>query len=249
MLLELHGVRKSFGAVDALDGVDFAIDQGEVVGLVGDNGAGKSTLVKIIAGAHKPDAGRIEFDGQEVQLSSPSDSTALGIHTVYQDLALCDNLDVVANLFLGHEPAKGFAPAALQVVSEDAMERLAIDTLADLRVTTLRSPRLLVGSLSGGQRQAIAIARAVVRAARVIVLDEPTAALGVAQVTQVRRLIGELRDRQSAVLLISHNLEDVFATADRICVLRLGRNAGEFVVESTTKDEVVRAITSGVATP
>jgi D-xylose transport system ATP-binding protein len=247
MLLELHGIRKSFGAVDALAGVDFAIDRGEVVGLVGDNGAGKSTLVKIIAGVHRPDAGRIEFDGKEVQLSSPGDSTALGIHTVYQDLALCDNLDVVANLFLGHELVQGVGPSPLQVVSEDAMERLAIDTLTDLRVTTLRSTRLLVGSLSGGQRQAIAIARAVVRTASLIVLDEPTAALGVAQAAQVRRLITELRERQSGVLLISHNLEDVFETADRVCVLRLGRNAGDFPVAGTTKDEVVRAITSGHA--
>jgi D-xylose transport system ATP-binding protein len=249
MLLELHDIGKSFGAVDALIGVDFSIDRGEVVGLVGDNGAGKSTLVKIIAGAHKPDAGRIEFDGEEVQLSSPADATALGIQTVYQDLALCDNLDVVANLFLGHELVSEFGPSALRFVSEDAMERFAIDTLSDLKVTTLKSPRLLVGQLSGGQRQAIAIARAVLRSAGLIVLDEPTAALGVAQAAQVRRLIGELRDRQSAVVLISHNLEDVFATADRICVLRLGRNAGEFAVGSTTKDEVVRAITSGTVSP
>jgi D-xylose transport system ATP-binding protein len=245
MLLELHDIRKSFGAVDALGGVDFSIDRGEIVGLVGDNGAGKSTLVKVISGAHRPDGGRIEFDGQEVQLSSPGDATALGIQTVYQDLALCDNLDVVANLFLGHELVGELGPSALRFVSEDAMERLTIDTLADLRVTTLRSPRLLVGQLSGGQRQAIAIARAVLRSASLIVLDEPTAALGVAQAAQVRRLIGELRERQSAVVLISHNLEDVFATADRICVLRLGRNAGEFLVADTTKDEVVRAITSG----
>src|SRR4051794_11656905 len=192
MLLELHGIRKSFGAVDALAGVDFAIDRGEVVGLVGDNGAGKSTLVKIIAGVHRPDAGRIEFDGEDVQLSSPADSSALGIQTVYQDLALCDNLDVVSNLFLGHELVNGVGLPLLQAMSEDAMERFAIDTLTDLRVTTLRSTRLLVGTLSGGQRQAIAIARAVLRTASLIVLDEPTAALGVAQAAQVKRLISEL---------------------------------------------------------
>jgi D-xylose transport system ATP-binding protein len=245
MLLELRDIHKSFGAVHALAGVDFSIDRGEVVGLVGDNGAGKSTLVKVISGAHQPDGGRMSFEGREVELSSPGDATALGIQTVYQDLALCDNLDVVANLFLGHELAGSLGPSALGFVSEDAMERITIDTLADLRVTTLRSPRLLVGQLSGGQRQAIAIARAVLRSASLIVLDEPTAALGVAQAAQVRRLIGELRERQSAVVLISHNLEDVFATADRICVFRLGRNAGEFSVGNTTKDEVVRAITSG----
>jgi D-xylose transport system ATP-binding protein len=245
MLLELHGIRKSFGPVDALAGVDFAIDRGEVVGLVGDNGAGKSTLVKVIAGVHKPDAGTIQVEGEEVQLSSPADSSALGIQTVYQDLALCDNLDVVSNLFLGHELVNRVGPPLTRVMSEDAMERFAIDTLADLRVTTLRSTRLLVGTLSGGQRQAIAIARAVLRTASLIVLDEPTAALGVAQAAQVKRLIRELRDRQSAVLLISHNLEDVFDAADRICVLRLGRNAGNFTVPGTTKDDVVRAITSG----
>jgi D-xylose transport system ATP-binding protein len=245
LLLELNGIRKSFGPVDALAGVDFAIDRGEVVGLVGDNGAGKSTLAKIVAGAHRPDAGTIVFDGREVRLDSPGDSAALGIQTVYQDLALCDNLDVVANLFLGHERVRGRGPYGLRVISEDAMERFAIDTLSELRVTTLSSTRLPVGSLSGGQRQAIAIARAVLRQANLIVLDEPTAALGVAQAAQVRRLIADLRDRQSAVILISHNLEDVFATADRICVLRLGRNAGDFTVRETTTDEVVRAITSG----
>ena len=247
MLLELRGIRKSFGPVDALAGVDFEIDRGEVVGLVGDNGAGKSTLVKVIAGVHRPDAGTIEYEGKEVQLSSPADSSALGIQTVYQDLALCDNLDVVSNLFLGHELVNGVGLPLLRAMSEDAMERFAIDTLTDLRVTTLRSPRLLVGTLSGGQRQAIAIARAVLRTASLIVLDEPTAALGVAQAAQVKRLISELRDRESGVLLISHNLEDVFETADRICVLRLGRNVGNFTVGDTTKDEVVRAITSGPA--
>jgi D-xylose transport system ATP-binding protein len=247
MLLELRGIRKSFGPVNALAGVDFEIDRGEVVGLVGDNGAGKSTLVKVIAGVHRADAGTIEYEGKEVQLSSPADSSALGIQTVYQDLALCDNLDVVSNLFLGHELVNGVGLPLLQAMSEDAMERFAIDTLTDLRVTTLRSTRLLVGTLSGGQRQAIAIARAVLRTASLIVLDEPTAALGVAQAAQVKRLISELRERESGVLLISHNLEDVFETADRICVLRHGRNVGNFTVGDTTKDEVVRAITFGLA--
>jgi D-xylose transport system ATP-binding protein len=238
-------MRKSFGAVEALAGVRFSIDRGEVVGLVGDNGAGKSTLVKIISGVQRPDEGEIRFDGEPISIHSPSDAAGRGIQAVYQDLALCDNLDVVANLFLGHETVSGRGPFELRQLSEDAMERFAIDTLADLRVTTLRSTRALVGTLSGGQRQAIAIARAVLRAGALILLDEPTAALGVAQVAQVRRLIGELKERKSAVLLISHNLEDVFATADRICVLRQGRNAGFFETASTSKDEVVAAITSG----
>ena len=247
MLLELTNISKAFGAVEALASVDFTIERGEVVGLVGDNGAGKTTLIKIIAGAIRPDQGTIKFEDTPISLSSPSDAAQRGIHTVYQDLALCDNLDVVANLFLGHEVARGRGPFELRHLSEDEMEVAALEILAGLKVTTLRSTRVSVGSLSGGQRQAIAIARAVLRAADLIMLDEPTAALGVAQVAQVRRIIDELRDRNSAVLLISHNLEDIFATADRICVLRLGRNAGVFETKATSTREIVHAITSGSA--
>lgn len=245
MLLELRNIRKTFGAVEALAGVDFALERGEVVGLVGDNGAGKSTLVKVIAGAVRPDEGSMRFADVDVTSNSPSEAAERGIHTVYQDLALCDNLDVVANLFLGHEMVRGRLPYELRHLSEDEMEVRALEILAGLKVTTLRSVRVGVGSLSGGQRQAIAIARAVLRAADLIMLDEPTAALGVAQVAQVRRIIGELRERDSAVLLISHNLEDVFATADRICVLRHGRNAGVFETKATSRQEIVAAITSG----
>ncbi len=246
MLLELTNISKAFGPVEALSDVDFGIERGEVVGLVGDNGAGKSTLIKIIAGAFRADKGTIRFDDETATFSSPSEAARRGIHTVYQDLALCDNLDVVTNLFLGREIVSGRGPYELRHLSEDKMEGIALDILAGLKVTTLRSLRVGVGSLSGGQRQAIAIARAVLRAADLIMLDEPTAALGVAQVAQVRRIIHELRERNSAVLLISHNLEDIFATADRICVLRLGRNAGVFDTKATSTKEIVAAITSGV---
>jgi D-xylose transport system ATP-binding protein len=247
MLLELTNISKAFGPVQALRDVNLRIERGEVVALVGDNGAGKSTLIKIISGAHRPDTGSIAMDGEVANIRLPSDAAARGIETVYQDLSLCDNLDVVANLFLGHEATRGPGPFELRHLSEDAMEMRALGILAELKVTTLRSPRVLVGTLSGGQRQAVAIARAVLRAANLIILDEPTAALGVAQVAQVRRIIGELRGRNSAVLLISHNLEDVFATADRIYVLRLGQIVGDFDTKATSTAEVVSAITSGVA--
>jgi D-xylose transport system ATP-binding protein len=247
MLLELTNISKAFGPVQALKDVNLRIDRGEVVALVGDNGAGKSTLIKIISGAHRPDTGSIAMDGEVVNIRLPSDAATRGIETVYQDLSLCDNLDVVANLFLGHEATRGRGPFKLRHLSEDAMEARTLRILAELKVTTLRSPRVLVGSLSGGQRQAVAIARAVLRAANLIILDEPTAALGVAQVAQVRRIIGELKGRNSAVLLISHNLDDVFATADRVCVLRLGQNVGDFDTKTTSTAEVVSAITSGTA--
>jgi len=248
MLLELTNISKAFGPVQALKDVNLRIERGEVVALVGDNGAGKSTLIKIISGAHRPDAGSIAMDGEVANIRLPSDAAARGIETVYQDLSLCDNLDVVANLFLGHEATRGRGPFELRHLSEDDMEARALRILAELKVTTLRSPRVLVGTLSGGQRQAVAIARAVLRAANLIILDEPTAALGVAQVAQVRRIISELRGRNSAVLLISHNLDDVFATADRIYVLRLGQNVGDFDTKATSTAEVVSAITSGAAT-
>ncbi len=245
-LLELKGVSKRFGPVQALDRVDFAVGPGEVVGLVGDNGAGKSTLVKTIAGIHESDAGSISFDGREASISRPQDATELGIATVYQDLALCDNLDVVANLFLGREEV---APGPGQVsrqLDEAKMEHQTGELLSNLAVT-IPSLRSEVGTLSGGQRQQVAVARSLLGEPRVVLLDEPTAALGVAQTAQVLNLIRRLRERELGVVVISHNLVDVFEVADRIVVLRLGRNAGEFDAEATTEEHIVSAITGAGA--
>ena len=241
-LLELEGVSKRFGPVQALDRVDFAVHGGEVVGLVGDNGAGKSTLVKAIAGIHGADEGRIRFNGREIKVSRPQDATQLGIATVYQDLALCDNLDVVANIFLGHEEiSPGLAQASRQL-DESKMEHRAGELLSSLAVT-IPSLRTEVGTLSGGQRQQVAVARSLLGEPRVVLLDEPTAALGVPQTKQVLELIGRLRERGLGVVVISHNLSNVFEVADRIVVLRLGRTAGDFPAEDTTEEHVVAAIT------
>jgi D-xylose transport system ATP-binding protein len=241
-LLELEGVSKRFGPVQALDQVDFAVHPGEVVGLVGDNGAGKSTLVKTIAGIHGADDGTIRFDGAEVSIGKPQDATALGIATVYQDLALCDNLDVVANLFLGREEVSPGAGAISRQLDEARMEQTTEELLSNLAVT-IPSLRSEVGTLSGGQRQQVAVARSLLGEPRVVLLDEPTAALGVAQTTQVLNLIRRLRERDLGVVVISHNLVDVFEVADRIFVLRLGKAAGEFEAEATTEEHVVAAIT------
>jgi D-xylose transport system ATP-binding protein len=239
-LLEIKGVSKSFGAVEALSKVDFRANVGEVMALVGDNGAGKSTLIKGIAGIYPFDSGEIRFDGKPVTLHSPRDSSALGIEVVYQDLALADNLDVVANMFLGRESTGAFF-----AMDELSMEKTAIETLSSLSVTTLRSVRQPVAGLSGGQRQAIAVAKAVMWNSKLVILDEPTAALGVAQTRQVLDLVRRLAERGLAVILISHNLHDVFEVADRITVLRLGRNVGELVAKDTTQELVVHAITAG----
>src|SRR3954453_6873602 len=241
-LLELEGVSKRFGPVQALDRVDFAVHAGEVIGLVGDNGAGKSTLVKAIAGIHSPDQGTIRFEGEEVRIKGPQDATELGIATVYQDLALCDNLDVVANLFLGRErgPA-GPGPVSRQL-DEVKMEHETADLLSNLAVT-IPSLRSEVGTLSGGQRQQVAVARSLLGEPKVGMLDEPTAALGVPQTKQVLELIRRLRERDLGVVVISHNLVDVFAICDRVFVLRLGRAAGEFKAEEATEEHVVAAIT------
>jgi D-xylose transport system ATP-binding protein len=225
-----------------LDRVDLAVHAGEVIGLVGDNGAGKSTLVKTIAGIHSADAGKIRFDGEEVSISKPQDSTALGIATVYQDLALCDNLDVVANLFLGKEEISPGLGTVSRQLDEVRMEHQTADLLSNLAVT-IPSLRSEVGTLSGGQRQQVAVARSLLGEPKVVLLDEPTAALGVAQTAQVLDLIRRLRERDLGVVVISHNLVDVFQIADRIVVLRLGRNAGEFDAEATTEEHVVSAIT------
>jgi D-xylose transport system ATP-binding protein len=239
-LLELRGISKAFGAVQALAAVDFEVFPAEVVALVGDNGAGKSTLIKIIAGTYRTDEGRYTFDGQPVNVRGPRSVSDLGIATVYQDLALCDNLDVVANLYLGREEEVGSGP--LGIVDEVPMERRAIEVLRGLSVK-IPSVRTQVASLSGGQRQSVAVARAVMGDARVVQLDEPTAALGVAQTRQVLDLIMRLRERGLGVVVISHNLADVFEVADRIIVLRLGRRVASFAAHKVPREEVVAAIT------
>ncbi|HEX6480785.1 MAG TPA: ATP-binding cassette domain-containing protein [Ktedonobacteraceae bacterium] len=235
--LRLVGINKSFGAVRALTDVSFEVYPNEVVGLVGDNGAGKSTLIKVIAGVGPADSGEIFVEGQPVKITSPQVATRLGIETVYQDLALCDNLDVVANLFLGREEHN-----SLRALKEVDMERRGLDVLRSLEVK-IPSVRSLVASLSGGQRQSIAVSKTILRNARVVLLDEPTAALGVAQTRQVLNMIRRLRDQGLAVVVISHNLADVFEVVDRVIVLRLGRRVATFELKSTTPEQVVAAIT------
>ena len=247
--LKVSGIHKHFGGVHALKGVDFEVARGEVMALVGDNGAGKSTLMKILAGAHIADEGAFSMDGRPVSISSPHDATDLGIQIVYQDLALCENLDVSANLSLGSEPVKkgwGFLPRALRPIDELEMEIKAQKAIDRLEVRTLHSTRALVGSLSGGQRQAIAIARAVGAESTVVMLDEPTAALGVAQTRQVQNVVRRLRDTNHAVVYISHNMRDIFKISDRICVLRHGRNVATWRTQDTTPDEIVIAMTRGL---
>jgi D-xylose transport system ATP-binding protein len=241
--LELRAVSKSFGSVHALRGVDFEVRAGEVMALVGDNGAGKSTLIKCVAGIYSIDSGQVLFDGKPVSISGPKDAAKLGIEVVYQDLALCDNLDVVQNMYLGRE-AHNF----LQVLNESVMEHRTAETLKTLAVTTIRSIRQPVATLSGGQRQSVAVARAVMWNSKLVILDEPTAALGVAQTEQVLALVKRLGEQGIAVILISHNLHDIFEVADRITVLRLGRNAGFFERAQATQEEVVHAITAGKPT-
>ena len=245
-LLSLKGVSKRFGAVQALSDVYFDVKAGEVVGLVGDNGAGKSTLVKTISGIYSPDEGEFTFDGQPVTVSGPQDATALGIATVYQDLALCDNLDVVANLFLGREVIAGGPGGVVQTLDETAMEHQSHELLKNFAVT-IPSVRSEVGGLSGGQRQQVAVARSLLGEPKVVLLDEPTAALGVPQTAQVLALIKRLRERGLAVVVISHNLGDVFEVADRVFVMRLGQPAGDFRVADTNRDEIVAAITGSSA--
>jgi D-xylose transport system ATP-binding protein len=241
-LLSLKDVHKRFGAVQALGGVDFEVRAGEVVGLVGDNGAGKSTLVKTIAGIYSPDQGEFRFDGRPVSISTPQDATELGIATVYQDLALCDNLDVVANLFLGREEMAGGTARVSRQIDEVGMEHRSHELLENLAVT-IPSVRSEVGTLSGGQRQQVAVARSLLGEPKLVLLDEPTAALGVPQTAQVLALIKRLRERSLGVVVISHNLTDVFEVCDRVFVMRLGREAGDYKVSETTNEEIVGAIT------
>ena len=238
--LETRGIFKSFGSVEALADVDFEVRSGEVMALVGDNGAGKSTLIKCIAGINTIDQGAVFFEGNEVTIHSPKEAARLGIEIVYQDLALCDNLDVVGNMYLGRE-----VHDIIGRLREAIMEARTAETLKSLSVTTIKSIRQPVATLSGGQRQSVAIGRAVMWNSRVVILDEPTAALGVAQTRQVLDLVRRLAEQGLAVVVISHNLHDIFEVADRITVLRLGRNAALFEREKTTEQEVVHAITAG----
>jgi D-xylose transport system ATP-binding protein len=240
-LLRCVGVSKSFGAVQAIYRVDFEVRAGEVMALVGDNGAGKSTLIKGIVGIYPFDEGELYFEGRPVRISSPKDATEVGIEVVYQDLALADNLDVVANMYLGREQVRNGV-----VLDEIAMEQQAKDVLESLSVTTLRSVRQKVAGLSGGQRQAVAVAKSIMFGdSKMVILDEPTAALGVAQTRQVLDLVQRLADQGYAVVIISHNLHDVFEVADRITVLRLGQQVAVLDRDATNQQEVVEAITAG----
>jgi D-xylose transport system ATP-binding protein len=240
-ILELKGVSKSFGAVQALYEVDFHVSAGEVMALVGDNGAGKSTLIKCVAGIYSIDSGEIIFEGERVNIHGPKDAARLGIEIVYQDLALAANPDVVQNMFLGREEVAGL----LRALDELTMEKRANDTLASLSVTTINSVRQTVAGLSGGQRQSVAVAKAVMWNSRVVILDEPTAALGVAQTRQVLDLVRRLGEQGLAVVLVSHNLHDIFEVADNITVLRLGQNVAEYKRSEVTQTQVVEAITAG----
>ena len=247
--LKVSGIHKRFGGVHALRGVDFEVARGEVMALVGDNGAGKSTLMKVLAGAHVADAGEFILDGRAVSIATPNDASRLGIQIVYQDLALCENLDVAANLSLGNEPVKPgwtFLPRFLRPLDSLQMEVKARAAIDRLQVRTLASVQARVGGLSGGQRQAIAIARAVGADSSVVMLDEPTAALGVAQTAQVLEVVRRLRDTGHAVVYISHNMRDVFDVSDRICVLRQGANVATYQTAATNPDEIVASITRGL---
>lgn len=238
-LLSLRQINKSFGPVHVLKNVDFDAYAGKVTALVGDNGAGKSTLIKCIAGIYTPETGEFIFEGNKVTIAGPRDATALGIEIVYQDLALCDNLDIVHNMFLGREETSGIT------LNESTMESMAKKTLDGLSVRTVKSIRQKVASLSGGQRQTVAIARAVLWNSKVVILDEPTAALGVAQTEQVLKLVRQLADNGLAVIVISHNLNDVFQVADNIAAMYLGTMAAQVEKNSVTQNDVVRLITTG----
>jgi len=240
-LLRLRGINKNFGPVQALVGVDLDVPSGQVTALAGDNGAGKSVLIKCIAGIHAPESGQISWEGNPVHIRTPREAAGLGIETVYQDLALCDNLDIVQNMFLGRERSR-------LALDEEDMETSARDTLAQLRVTTVRSIRQPVASLSGGQRQSVAIAKAVLWEAKLVIMDEPTAALGVTQTANVLELVRRLADRGHAVIMVSHNLNDVFKVADQVAVLYLGKMVSVRPTAELDRQIVVDLMTSGVST-
>jgi len=240
-LLRLRGIDKNFGPVQALAGVDLDVPAGMVTSLAGDNGAGKSVLIKCIAGIHTPDGGQILWEGHPVHLRTPRDAASLGIETVYQDLALCDNLDIVQNMFLGRERVRHLT------LDEESMETEARTTLTSLAVTTVRSVRQLVASLSGGQRQSVAIAKAVLWNSKLVIMDEPTAALGVAQTEMVLELVRRLADRGLGVIMISHNMNDVFQVADQIAVLHLGRMVAVRPAAEMDRQIVVDLMTSGAS--
>jgi ABC-type sugar transport system ATPase subunit len=240
-LLELRQISKTFGPVRALSNVDLVIPPGQVTALIGDNGAGKSSLIKTISGLWTPDGGEIIWEGQPVRLHGPRDAEALGITTIYQDLALCDNLDIVQNMFLGHEPVRR------GMLDEATMEMTARETLKELSVTTVRSIRQPVASLSGGQRQSVAVAKAVMSKAKLVIMDEPTAALGVAQTTMVLDLIKTLSSRGVSVLVISHNLNDVFQVSDRIAILYLGQLVSSGPASDYDRQSAVEYMTTGAA--
>jgi D-xylose transport system ATP-binding protein len=240
--LELKNISKAFGAVQALTNVDFEVLPGEVMGLVGDNGAGKSTLIKIMAGAYTPDTGEIFVEGNKVHLTSPQEANRQGIETVYQDLALCDNLDVVKNMYLGREARNWIVPGVFGTLKDAEMEQRTLEVLKVLNVR-IPSVRVPVAGLSGGQRQSIAVAKTILRNPKVVLLDEPTAALGVVQTRQVLNLILRLKEQGLSVVVISHNLRDVFEVVDRVTVMRLGRRAGVFDIKNTTQERIIAAIT------
>ncbi|HWE58758.1 MAG TPA: ATP-binding cassette domain-containing protein [Solirubrobacteraceae bacterium] len=242
-LLSLRGITKRFGPVQALSDVTFDVPAGQVTALIGDNGAGKSSLIKTIAGLWSPDAGQMLWDGKPVRHTGPREAEAIGIKTIYQDLALCDNLDIVQNMFLGHERLRS------RLLDEDTMEMAARQTLKELSVTTVRSIRQPVASLSGGQRQSVAVAKALINEAKLVIMDEPTAALGVAQTRMVLDLIKTLSGRGVAVLVISHNLNDIFEVADRIAVLYLGHLAVSGAASDFNRQSAVEYMTTGNATP
>ena len=241
-LLRLRDIDKNFGPVQALTGVNLDVPAGQVTALAGDNGAGKSVLIKCIAGIHAPDGGQIFWNGRPVHIHHPRDSAALGIETVYQDLALCDNLDIVQNMFLGREQLRHL------LLDEEGMETAARDTLASLAVTTVRSIRQPVASLSGGQRQSVAVAKAVMWNSKLVIMDEPTAALGVAQTAMVLELVRRLADRGLAVIMISHNMNDVFQVADQIAVLHLGKMVAVRPAAEMDRQIIVDLMTSGAST-
>lgn len=241
-ILELKGIAKHFGAIEALDGVDLALERGEVLGLMGDNGAGKSTLVKIIAGSHPPSRGEMRLDGKLVRFARPGDARAVGVELVHQDLALCDNLSAALNVFLGRELVRGIGP--FRFLDRSAMYARAEELFAELKSET--RPRDLVQSMSGGQRQAVAIARTRLAHPKIVLLDEPTAAISVRQVAEVLELIRQLRKAGLAIILISHRMPDVFAVADRVAVLRRGKKVADKVISETSPEEVTGLITGAI---